>query len=150
MDKLDATGQNLGRVFNSRLGRAGICCAISYITKRPNLKLKTQPKELLGSLPLAFALPALTMTQMERILFASRHPITVLACLSCTYFQKFANVVLVFRNLTMNIFLLLFRLEMKELFLKTSMLVLRISTSSSNKLCHLAESQLVKCHFADI
>ncbi len=29
------------------------CCE----TKRPNLKLKTRPKQLLGSLPLAFALP---------------------------------------------------------------------------------------------
>jgi len=30
-----------------------------YKTKQPNLKLKTQPKQLLGSLPLAFAFPAL-------------------------------------------------------------------------------------------
>jgi hypothetical protein len=36
-----------------------ICHAIAYITKGTNLKLKTRPKQLLGSLPLAFALPAL-------------------------------------------------------------------------------------------
>jgi hypothetical protein len=28
-----------------------------YEAKQPNLKLKTQPKQLLGSLPIAFALP---------------------------------------------------------------------------------------------
>jgi hypothetical protein len=59
MDKLKLTGQNLGQVFNSRLGRACICHAIACMTKRPNLKLKTQPKQLLGSLPLAFTLPTL-------------------------------------------------------------------------------------------
>ncbi len=31
--------------------------AIIHITKQPNLKLKTQPEQLLGSLPLAFMLP---------------------------------------------------------------------------------------------
>jgi hypothetical protein len=54
MDKLKLTGQNL---FNSRLGRACIGHAIVHITKQPNLKLKSQPKHLLGSLQLAFALP---------------------------------------------------------------------------------------------
>jgi len=57
MDKLNLTGRNLGRVFNSRLGHACICHAIACITRRPNLKLKTRPKQFLGSLPLAFALP---------------------------------------------------------------------------------------------
>ncbi len=33
MDKLQLKGRNLGRVFNSRLGHACICCAIAYITK---------------------------------------------------------------------------------------------------------------------
>ncbi len=49
MDKLKLTGQNLGRVFNSKLGRACKCSAIAYITKQPNLKMKTRPKQLLGS-----------------------------------------------------------------------------------------------------
>jgi hypothetical protein len=57
MDKLKLTGQNLGRVFNSRLGRACMGHAIVRITKQPNLKLKTWPRQLLGSLLLAFALP---------------------------------------------------------------------------------------------
>ena len=57
MDKRKLAGLNLGRVFNSGRVHACICRAIAYITKRPNLKLKTQPQQLLGSLPLAFALP---------------------------------------------------------------------------------------------
>jgi hypothetical protein len=55
MDKLKLTGRNMGRVFNSRLGRACIGHAIVHITKQPYLKLKTRPKQLLGFLPLAFA-----------------------------------------------------------------------------------------------
>ncbi len=57
MNKLKLTGQNLGRVFNSRLERVCIYCTSACMTKRPNIKLKTEPKQLLGSLPLAFALP---------------------------------------------------------------------------------------------
>ncbi len=57
MDKLKPTGQDLSRVFNSRLGCACICRAIAHITKRPNLKVRTWPKQLLGSLLLAFVLP---------------------------------------------------------------------------------------------
>jgi hypothetical protein len=30
----------------------------THFVKQPNLKLKTRPKQLLGSLPLAFELPA--------------------------------------------------------------------------------------------
>ncbi len=56
MDKLKQTGWNLGQVFHSRLGCTCIGHAIVYITKQPNLKLKTRPKQLLGSLPLVFAL----------------------------------------------------------------------------------------------
>ncbi len=59
MDKLKLTGRNLGRVFDSRLSRACIGRANVHITKQPNLKLKTRPEQLLGSLPLAFALPGL-------------------------------------------------------------------------------------------
>ncbi len=53
--KLKLTGQNLSRVFNSRLGRACINRAVANITKQPNIKLKTRPKQLLGSLQLVFA-----------------------------------------------------------------------------------------------
>ncbi len=49
MDKLKLTGyKNLGRVFKSRH---------AITLKQTNLKLKTQPKQLLGYLPLAFTLP---------------------------------------------------------------------------------------------
>ncbi len=60
MDKLKLTGPNMGRVVNSRLGCACASCAIANITKWPSLKLKTWPKQLLGFLPLAFALPGLS------------------------------------------------------------------------------------------
>ncbi len=59
MDKLKPTGETFGRVFNSSLGRVCICRKIAYITERSNLKLKTGPKHVLGSLPLAFTLPGL-------------------------------------------------------------------------------------------
>ncbi len=61
MDKLELTGQNIGRVLNSRLCRACIGHTIVHITKQPNLKLKTRPKKLLGYLPLAFALQGLSI-----------------------------------------------------------------------------------------
>ncbi len=54
MDKLQLTGRNLGQVFYCRLGRTCIGHAFVQITKQPNLKLKTQAKQLLGFLPLAF------------------------------------------------------------------------------------------------
>jgi hypothetical protein len=45
----------MGRVFNSRSGIEYILLCIR--AKLPNLELKTRPKQLLGPLPLAFALP---------------------------------------------------------------------------------------------
>ncbi len=57
MDNLQLTGWNMGRVFHSRSGcmcTKHLCC---YEAKQPNLKLKTWPKQPLGSLALAFALP---------------------------------------------------------------------------------------------
>jgi hypothetical protein len=61
MDKLKLTGRNLGRVFHCRLGSTCIGHAIVHISKQPNFKLKTRPKQLLGSLPLAFALPTCSL-----------------------------------------------------------------------------------------
>ncbi len=58
MDKLHLTGQNLGRVFNSRSGRVHAIHSCCYWARLPDLKLKTWPKQLLGSLPLDIALPA--------------------------------------------------------------------------------------------
>ncbi len=57
MDKLQLTGRNLGRVFNSRSGCMYVMNLCYYEAKQPNLKLKTQPKQLLGYCPLAFVLP---------------------------------------------------------------------------------------------
>jgi hypothetical protein len=55
----ELTGRNQGRAFKSRSGRMftmHVCC---YEAKRPDFKLKTwPPKHPLGSLQLAFALPA--------------------------------------------------------------------------------------------
>ncbi len=56
MDKLQLTGQNLARVFNSRIGRLYAAHSCSYRFKLPNLKLKTRPKQLSGYLPLDIAL----------------------------------------------------------------------------------------------
>jgi hypothetical protein len=61
MDKLKLIGRNLGRVVHSRLGCTCIGHAIVHTTKQPNLNLITRPKQLLGYLPLAFALPALAL-----------------------------------------------------------------------------------------
>jgi hypothetical protein len=69
MDKLKLAGQNLGRVFNFRHGHAFAplvnganacpCLKLKILisTKLTNLKWKAQPKQLKGSLPLAFVLP---------------------------------------------------------------------------------------------
>ncbi len=57
MDKLQLTGQNLGKVFNVRGGHLPAAHLSCYQVKLPNLKLKTQPKKLLGSLPSDTALP---------------------------------------------------------------------------------------------
>ncbi len=58
-DKLQLTGQNRGRVFNSKSGGLcpmQLCCSV---TKLPNLMLKSRPKLLLGSLLLDIALPSI-------------------------------------------------------------------------------------------
>ncbi len=52
MDKLQLTGQNLGRVCNFRNGRVHVVDLLSCGVKLPNLKLETWPKQLLGSLPI--------------------------------------------------------------------------------------------------
>jgi hypothetical protein len=57
LGKLQLTGQNMGRVFNSRSGYMCVMHLYCYEAKWPNLKLKTRAKELLGSLLLAFVLP---------------------------------------------------------------------------------------------
>jgi hypothetical protein len=56
VDKLQLTGQNMGQVFNSKNSCMFDMHLLSYEAKRPYFKLKTQPPELLGQLPLAFGL----------------------------------------------------------------------------------------------
>jgi hypothetical protein len=57
MDKLQLTGQNLGRVLNCRSGHLHAATFLVLSVKLPNLQLKTRPKQLLGSLPLVIVLP---------------------------------------------------------------------------------------------
>jgi hypothetical protein len=56
MDKLQLKGQNLGRVFNFRSDCISAMHLFCCEAKQPNLKMKTLPKQLLDSIPLAFVL----------------------------------------------------------------------------------------------
>ncbi len=60
MDKLQLTGRNLGRIFNSKSGHVHALQLPFSETEQPNLKLKTRPKQLLGSLPLVIVLPGVS------------------------------------------------------------------------------------------
>jgi hypothetical protein len=68
MDKLQLTGQNLGQVFYFRYGHVRAVHFLSLGVKLPNLKLKTRPKQLLGSLPLGIALHAFSHFPMYVLL----------------------------------------------------------------------------------
>jgi hypothetical protein len=52
MNKLELTGQTLCRGFNFRSNCMLAMHSLNSVAIRPNLELKTQPKQLLGSLPL--------------------------------------------------------------------------------------------------
>ncbi len=56
-DKLQFTGLNLGRSFNSRSGWMNVIHLLYRIAKLPSLKLKTGTEQLLGFFPLTFVLP---------------------------------------------------------------------------------------------
>ncbi len=58
MDKFQLTGQNLGRVIYFRYGRMRAVHFLCLRVNLPNLKLKTRPKEVLGSLLFDIVLPA--------------------------------------------------------------------------------------------
>ncbi len=58
MDKLQLTGQNLGRVFDSNSDRVYDIQLHFSEAEQPNLKLKTRPKQLLGYLLLDITLLA--------------------------------------------------------------------------------------------
>ncbi len=55
MDKLQLTGQNLGRAFNFRSGHFHVAHSWCHQLKLPSLKLRTRPEQLLGSLLLDIA-----------------------------------------------------------------------------------------------
>jgi hypothetical protein len=74
MDKLQLTGQNLGRVFNFRSGRLHDATFLVLSVKLPNLQLKTRPKQLLSSLPLVIVLPGLTILGKLGYLIQKRKP----------------------------------------------------------------------------
>jgi hypothetical protein len=67
MDKLHLTGQNLGRVFNSRSGREYAIHSCCYWARLHDLNLETRPKQLLGSLPLDIALPAVRYDKHKKL-----------------------------------------------------------------------------------
>ncbi len=51
----------MGRVFNFRNGHVHVVHFLCYGLKLPNLKLKTQPKQLLGLLPLDITFPEIRL-----------------------------------------------------------------------------------------
>jgi hypothetical protein len=55
--QLQLTGHNLGRVFNFRFDHLQAEHFRCYQIKLPNLKFKTWPKQLQGSLSLVITLP---------------------------------------------------------------------------------------------
>ncbi len=60
-DKLQLTGRALGHIFNFRSGCMDTMHLLPSIAIQPNLELKTQPIQLLGSLPLVIPLPILSL-----------------------------------------------------------------------------------------
>jgi hypothetical protein len=62
IDKLQLTGQNLVRVFNSSCGTLGSMRCFEM--KLLNLKLKTRQKQLMGSILLDIMLPSLALTSI--------------------------------------------------------------------------------------
>jgi hypothetical protein len=65
-----------GRVFNFRSGHLHAVHLWCYQVKLPNLKLKTWPRQLLGSLLLDSALPALSQCKKSTIDISTRRDIT--------------------------------------------------------------------------
>ncbi len=70
MVKLQLTGRHLGQVFNFRSGHLHAEHFWRYQVKLSNLKLKTCPKQLLGSLveslPLVIVLPVWTVMWQQQ------------------------------------------------------------------------------------
>ncbi len=72
MDKHKLTGQTQGRVFNSKRVCMHAMHLLNSVAIRPNLELKTRPKQLLGSFPLDNVLPSICkLFQLSVIYFSS-------------------------------------------------------------------------------
>jgi hypothetical protein len=84
MDKLKLTGQNQGQVFKFRRGCLHAIQLYHFETKLPNLKLKTRPKQLLGSLPVDIALPGLISLDLifKSNIYAVQYLTNLLHCIS--------------------------------------------------------------------
>ncbi len=67
MDKLQLTGQDLGRVFNFRSGHLHAAQFFALSLKLPNLKLKAWPKQLLGFLPLVLVLLTEIIKSLQKV-----------------------------------------------------------------------------------
>jgi hypothetical protein len=84
MDKLYLAGQNLGRVYKLRSGCVYVIYSCFCEAKQLSLKLKTRPKQLLGSHPLDITLPVPTIA-----IFPHQVSYPVLAgTYACTYGEK--------------------------------------------------------------
>jgi hypothetical protein len=81
--QIQLTGRNLGRVFNFRFGHLQAehfrCCQV----KLPNLKLKTRPKQLLGSLLFVITLPAMIKINLVAPKAVSNDELSPRLMLSC-------------------------------------------------------------------
>ncbi len=75
MDKLQLTGQNLCRVFYFRYGSGHDVHFLCWGVKLPNLKLKTRPEQVLGSLLLDIALPGYSYTMLQVLRNSQMGPI---------------------------------------------------------------------------
>jgi len=83
---MDKIHQNLGRVFNSSIGRVYAKHSCCYWARLPALKLKTRPKQLLGSLPLDLELSYMNLS----ILFVSKCGHHSYFCNKSTHYVQYA------------------------------------------------------------
>ncbi len=93
MDKLQLTGQALGRVFNFRSGCMRHTMHLRPgVAKQHNLELKTRPKQLLGSLPLVIALPGASFSCLLYIfLYIYVCPLHLSSIFGVIFFQIFVE-----------------------------------------------------------
>ncbi len=96
MDELQLTGQDL---FNSRGGNVYAVHSRGYLSKLPNLKLKTRPKQLLGSLPLDIKLPGkndiLAFSALLTLIERRKFSLSISLIQQCLYKIFKPNIVIV-------------------------------------------------------